>query len=128
MTESETRRTGTETILVVDDEAPVRAAIERALTRAGHTVLVAADGNEALAILETHTGGVDLVVSDIVMPNLGGLDFYRIMRAGLGPVRFLLISGYGPGGAPPDVAFLAKPFSPHDLLLAVRAVLDEPPR
>jgi CheY-like chemotaxis protein len=123
-------RGGSETILVVDDEAAIRRSTQRGLEQLGYTVLVAPDGAEALALLR---GGrrVDLVISDAVMPRMGGLEFReRILEAGI-RTRFLLMSGYWPderGGAPvppPGVPFLPKPWTLNELARKVRAVLDE---
>jgi two-component system cell cycle sensor histidine kinase/response regulator CckA len=123
-------RGGTEAILVVEDEEAIRRTAQRGLEHLGYTVLVAADGAEALALLR---GGrrVDLVISDCVMPRMGGIEFReRLLRDGIN-VRFLLASGYWPeehGGAPippPGVPFLPKPWTLNELARKVREVLDQ---
>ena len=123
-------RGGSEVILVVEDEEAIRRTAQRGLERLGYTVLVAADGVEALALLR---GGqhVDLVISDSVMPRMGGLDLHeRLLREGI-KTRFLLASGYWPeeqgAGAvpPPDVPFLPKPWTLNELARKVREVLDQ---
>jgi two-component system, OmpR family, response regulator len=117
------------TILVVDDDAHLREVVEYALTKEGLAVEVAADGAAALARLER--GGIDLVVLDVLMPELGGLEVCRQIRArGQLPIIFLSskaeeidrILGLELGGDD----YLAKPFSPRELVARVRAVLRRP--
>ncbi len=120
------------TVLVADDDEAVRRTLGRALGSAGYQVLDAADGAEALRVLAAHPGGVDLVLSDVVMPELGG----RALAAALatrGPApQVLLMSGYDAdelagGDARPDAAggvpLLVKPIGREALLGAVRAAL-----
>jgi PAS domain S-box-containing protein len=123
-------RGGNETILVVEDEDAIRRSAQRGLERLGYTVVVAADGVEALALLRAGQR-VDLVISDSVMPRMGGLEFReRLLRDGI-KTRFLLASGYWPeehGGAPvppPGVPFLPKPWTLNELARKVREVLDQ---
>jgi two-component system cell cycle sensor histidine kinase/response regulator CckA len=121
---------GTETILVVEDDSSVRAVTVRALRGAGHRVLVASDGPEALAVAEQHGGTLHLVVTDVVMPGMSGravVDSLRRRRPGL---RALFVSGYPQeviarrGVLDGGIEFLAKPFTPATLTARVRAVLD----
>jgi CheY-like chemotaxis protein len=117
---------GTETILVVDDESDLRRAAQRILERAGYRVLTAADGQEALDVLRGQP--IHLVLSDLVMPRLGGRGLYEAARrAGIAP-PFLFASGYSPGddrgSTPADVPVLNKPWTHEDLLGRVREVLD----
>jgi CheY-like chemotaxis protein len=123
-------RGGNETILVVEDEDAIRRSAQRGLERLGYTVVVAADGVEALALLRAGQR-VDLVISDSVMPRMGGLEFReRLLRDGI-KTRFLLASGYWPeerGAAPvppPGVPFLPKPWTLNELARKVREVLDQ---
>jgi PAS domain S-box-containing protein len=120
-----------ETILLVEDEPALRRAATRVLTRAGYTVLVAADGREALDLLE-RDGRADLVITDVVMPRLGGNELIRELRQRGRHMRVLFTSGYpGRGESPealePGFPFLTKPWTIPELLGAVRAVLDAPP-
>jgi PAS domain S-box-containing protein len=119
-----------ETILVVDDEEAVRSTTRRALERAGYTVIAATDGADAVRLFTEHDGAIDLVVTDVVMPGLGGRELVgrlKIMRPDL-PVLF--VSGYTEEGVrkqgvlEPGSAYLEKPFTPEKLLRMTRAILD----
>ena len=117
---------GHETILFVEDNPAVRHAVSRMLTEAGYHVLPAASGAEAL---ELARGRVDLVVSDLVMPGMGGRMLVNRLRAGHPNLRALFISGVERDASvvPSGTAFLPKPFGADALLRAVRAVLDGTP-
>jgi CheY-like chemotaxis protein len=121
---------GAETILVVEDEEPIRRAAKRILEKHGYRVLLAADGREALDVLGEHRNVVDLVISDVVMPRLGGAKFYETMREGGSPPRILFTSGYtdrdvrGGGAIDPSLPFIHKPWTVSDLLIKIRDVLD----
>lgn len=117
---------GPPTILVVDDEALVRRVTLRALSRAGFRVLEAVDGQDALDMLAGH-GEISVVVTDAVMPRLGGVDLARRVRRDLG-LPVILVSGYTRdlGGLDESVAFLPKPYEPRVLVNLVRKVLGEP--
>jgi two-component system, cell cycle sensor histidine kinase and response regulator CckA len=115
-----------ETVLCVEDEPAIRRIIERALTSRGYRVLLAASGEEALAIAagEQH---IDLLVTDLRMPGLQGDDLARRIVVTHPGTRVLLMSGYAdPGVAERNDAFamIAKPYTPDELLLRVREVLD----
>jgi CheY-like chemotaxis protein len=123
-------RGGSETILVADDESDVRRAAQRILEHAGYHVLTAADGQEALDVLRQQPTAVHMVLSDLVMPRLGGRGLYdAARRQGIG-TPFLFASGYSPGddrGSPPaelGVPVLHKPWTHDDLLGRVREILD----
>jgi two-component system cell cycle sensor histidine kinase/response regulator CckA len=118
---------GSGTILLVEDEATVRAVAERALTRNGYTVLSAENGEAALEILERE-GGVDLMVSDVVMPTMDGPTTAREARKLQPDLPILFISGYAEEQLRASidlerVAFLAKPFSVQKLAEAARDAL-----
>jgi PAS domain S-box-containing protein len=121
---------GTETILIAEDEAPLRRAAARLLERLGYTVLAAADGQEALALFRAHSHEVSLVLSDIVMPRLGGRGLYEALRREGHNVKFLFSSGYGGeeiGELSGDTAMpplLRKPWSVAELASRLRGVLD----
>jgi two-component system cell cycle sensor histidine kinase/response regulator CckA len=124
----------TETILVAEDEAPLRGVVRHALEQQGFTVLVAGSGHEAIELCGRHAGRIDLLLTDVVMPGLGG----RELAAWLAPLRpsmkVLYMSGYTDHAiANHDVgdakmAFLAKPFTPEALVRKVRETLDAPGR
>jgi PAS domain S-box-containing protein len=124
---------GAETILVVEDEEAIRRSAQRILERYGYRVLAAADGQQAMAFLQKHSGGVDLVVTDVVMPNLGGVGLYEQTRQAGSGVRFLFTSGYmasevlDPKDGEPTPQFLRKPWTVTDLVTKVREVLDTSP-
>jgi two-component system, cell cycle sensor histidine kinase and response regulator CckA len=118
---------GTGTILLVEDEAMVRAVAERALTRQGYTVVTAGNGEEALERLE---GGetFDLLISDVVMPTMDGPTLVRHARQKYPKLPILFMSGYAEEQLRksidiPNVAFLPKPFSVQQLAEAARVAL-----
>jgi signal transduction histidine kinase/CheY-like chemotaxis protein len=120
--------TGTETVLVVEDEEPVRKLLRRVLAGAGYTVLAAADGEEALRLLTASLHVPDLLVTDVVLPGRTGPEIAREVRQLVPDVAVLYISGYTERAAGNAVAidapFLAKPFTPELLAQRVREVLD----
>jgi CheY-like chemotaxis protein len=121
---------GAETILLVEDEASVRAATQEALQRQGYTVLPAPDAVEALALATQHRGAIDMVVSDVVMPGTDGPTLIARLRVIRPQLKALLMSGYaGDAVARSDalgkgLPFLEKPFSVTGLARKVREVLD----
>ncbi len=116
---------GHETILLAEDEAVVRDLAERALVERGYTVLATSSGDEALQACEGHEGAIHLLVTDVVMPGMGGkalAERLLPLRPGL-PV--LYVSGYADGRVvEEDTLFLQKPFSPSALAKRVREALD----
>jgi PAS domain S-box-containing protein len=122
---------GQETILLVEDEEAVRDVASQVLRRQGYHVLRAANGAEAWEVFTQHQE-IDLLLSDIVMPQMGGLELAERVAASRPQVRILLMSGYADnpstrlGLADLEVAFLPKPFSPAALARQVRLVLDKP--
>ncbi|MBA2474404.1 MAG: PAS domain S-box protein, partial [Actinobacteria bacterium] len=124
---------GTETILIVEDEEAVRALTEDVLAGNGYTVLAAASGTEALTLAGGHAEPIDLLLSDLVMPGLGGRAVYAGLRQARPSVRVLYMSGYtaeailGGGDGEGDPPLLEKPFTSNELLLAVRSTLDGRP-
>ncbi len=117
------------TVLVVEDEPAVRDLVRQALERAGHRVLAAADGLDALTVARAHAGPIDVVVSDVVMPRMSGREMAAELLRARPELRFLFISGYpDDAGDPRDFVgaagdFLAKPFSPPLLVERVQALL-----
>lgn len=124
---------GSETILVTEDEDGVRELIRTVLEIAGYQVLPAASAREALALAEEHTGPIHLVVTDVVMPEMSGVEVARRLRALRPAIGVLYVSGYTEddiirrGVLTSSVRFLEKPFTPEDLGSKVREVLDSLP-
>jgi len=119
--------TGQLLVLVADDEAVVRRTARRALERAGHAVLEAADGHEAVALFGVHAGRVSCVLLDLTMPGLGGEAALTAIRALRADVPVVLTSGWADRdeasvtGEHAGIRFLPKPFGPSELVAAVRA-------
>jgi PAS domain S-box-containing protein len=115
-----------ETILVVEDEANVRAVMKRALEGAGYHVLEAGRTSEVIQVLTTHAGRVSLVLADVVMPGAGGPELARRIKEQAPNIPILFTSGYTDGEIArrgllePDAAFLQKPFTPAGLVRAVQ--------
>jgi two-component system cell cycle sensor histidine kinase/response regulator CckA len=123
---------GKETILVIEDEAQVRAMVRRILTSRSYEVLEACDGEEAIAIAADHTGMIDLVLSDVVIPGLSGPEIVQEVERHRGRTPALFMSGYTDHAVLRDrilsagANFIQKPFSPAVLAKKVRDVLDAP--
>ena len=116
-----------ETILLVEDEPAVRQLFAQALVRAGYRVYEARNGQEAMKLFDQHGDSIDLLLTDMRMPYMGGAELAQHLRARRRTLKLLCVSGY-PGAADGDLKadFLAKPFSRDDLLAKVREVLDRP--
>jgi two-component system cell cycle sensor histidine kinase/response regulator CckA len=127
---TETARGGTETILLIEDDAAVRARARKLLEGSGYTVLEAPDGEHALQLADRQRGPIDLLVTDVVMPGMDGPTVARRLTQTSPTTRVLFVSGYtleriplpGRFGTPADV--LSKPFTREELLCRARAVLD----
>jgi len=123
--------TGTETVLLVEDDAAVRGVVARVLTASGYHVLAASDGQEALEVSRAHEGTIHLLVTDVIMPRLGGVQVAATLRQERAGIRVIFISGYSEDGAVrlgnlgPGTAYVTKPFSIANLARRVRQVLDE---
>ncbi len=121
-------RMGSETILVAEDEESVRQFIATALKQQGYSVHVCENGQEALETMEGRKGAVDLILTDIVMPIMGGLDLAKKARDINAQVKIMYMTGYTDENLDPvlltDSCILQKPFSPALLLQTVRQVLD----
>jgi two-component system, cell cycle sensor histidine kinase and response regulator CckA len=116
-----------ETILLVEDEPAVRQLFSSALARAGYKVYEARNGQEALKMFDQHGDAIDLLLTDMRMPFMGGAELARQLRARRRTLRLLCISGYA-GGTELEFSgdFLAKPFSRDELLAKIREILDRP--
>jgi PAS domain S-box-containing protein len=122
---------GTETLLVAEDEVSVRRLVVRVLESRGYAVLEARDGREALEIATAHSGPIDLLVTDVVMPGMNGRELAKLLSSQRPEMRALYLSGYTDhaivrnGKLEPGLAFLQKPFTPDALARKVREVLDQ---
>ncbi len=120
----------TETVLVVEDEAGIRRVAKLALEKKGYKVLEAENGACALALVEGHTGPIDIVVTDVVMPQMGGRELVGELLARRPNLKVLYLSGYTDdvilrhSVGEEQLAFLAKPYTAAMLAQKVRAVLD----
>jgi len=121
---------GTETVLLVEDDGQVRGLMRRSLESRGFIVLAASQGSEALQMAEEHDGPIDLLITDVVMPNMDGGKLAQRLRAARPEVRVLFVSGYAADAAQmrgrvlPDVPLLHKPVEPDLLLRTTRELLD----
>lgn len=121
---------GSETILVVEDEAPLRSLARRILEKNGYTVIEAHNGETAIGICEAEKGRIQLVVSDVVMPGMNARIMAERISTICPGIKFLFMSGYHDGDvtsrnlADATIDFLQKPFSPQDLAEKVREVLE----
>jgi two-component system cell cycle sensor histidine kinase/response regulator CckA len=119
---------GSETLLLVEDDALVRESLAHTLHGVGYNVVEAADGAAALRVLDSVSGTVHAIITDVVMPIMGGRELARRARLVVPEVCVLFISGHAPNvmedGFGAGEAFLAKPFEPAALLRRVRELLD----
>jgi CheY-like chemotaxis protein len=120
---------GEGTILLVEDEEAVRRLARRVLAGAGYRVLEAANGKEALQLISRWQGGLDLVITDVIMPGMSGQELSAKLRRERPWLKILYVSGYTDdailqhGTLLPNTAFLQKPFSPASLAQGVREVI-----
>jgi CheY-like chemotaxis protein len=121
---------GTETVLLVEDEVSVRSLSRFILQQGGYKVLEACDGQEALEVVARHNGPIDLLVTDVEMPKMGGHQLAEALRLLHTNLRVLFVSGYTEDAAmrhgisESQVAFLHKPFTIGDLARKIRTLLD----
>ena len=129
---------GSETVLVLEDEDYVRSLAVRMLRRLGYDVLEASEGTEAIRLFRTCEEGVDLLLTDVVMPGMSGGEVVETLRRAHADLRVLYMSGHGDESAVnqdvagPPPALIQKPFTMDMLAHKVREVLDvrakQPPR
>ncbi len=123
---------GTETVLVVEDEEPVRNLVHELLRSHGYDVLVAPNPTEAARIAAQHTGTIHLLLTDVVMPGIDGRELANRLQPSRPEMKVIFMSGYSGnvvvhhGVLDEGVAFLQKPIMPEPFLRSVRDVLDAP--
>jgi CheY-like chemotaxis protein len=130
---AQTEMGGKESILLVEDEESVRRVAAMILSRGGYTVIEADTGAAALQLCERDDLRIDLVVTDVVMPHMGGRDLAREIRRRRPGVRIAFMSGYTrttltADDLGEDSVFIEKPFSSGKLLDTIRALIDSPTR
>jgi two-component system cell cycle sensor histidine kinase/response regulator CckA len=125
-----TEPTATVTILLVEDEPPIRRLIRRVLEGEGYEMLEAGNGDEALALAAGHSGQIDLLLTDAVMPRMDGFMLQERLNTSRPDTRVLFLSGYADqsvtvrgGLREAGQAFLLKPFTRHTLLQSVHSQL-----
>ncbi|MEP6995247.1 MAG: PAS domain S-box protein [Acidobacteriota bacterium] len=125
-----TPRSGVETILLVEDEDAVRNLTRRLLETGGYTVLEASSAEQALEVAQRHSGRLDMLLTDVVMPGISGPELARQLLESRPQIRILYVSGYpdeamaSQGILELDASFLQKPFTPETLVRRVREILD----
>ena len=124
---------GSETVLLVEDEPAVRGLAAKVLRHQGYAVLEASNGEEALRVAREHASqDIHLLLTDLVMPQMGGRELAEHFRVRLADTRVIFTSGYPegasaiPGAAAPGIPLLPKPFVPESVAVIVREVLDAP--
>ena len=124
---------GSETVLIVEDESAVRRLAERILRKGGYEVLAAANGGEALLLCEQHGTGVDMLLTDVVMPRMSGRELAGRLVEHCPELKVLYMSGYTDnaivhhGVLDEGMSFISKPFSAAELAFKVRQILDGQP-
>jgi two-component system, cell cycle sensor histidine kinase and response regulator CckA len=116
------------TILLAEDEPQLRELGETILGRAGYKVVVAATSDALRSLVREYPGSVDLLLTDVIMPGLGGLELVGMAKARWPGIRVLYVSGYRREqikGLDPQVPFLEKPFTPGELLQKIAELLED---
>ena len=122
---------GAETVLLVEDQEGIRDMVQEFLRRKGYTVLQAVDGNDALRIADEHKNPIHLLITDMIMPNIGGAELAHLLMPLRPQMKVLFMSGdpenasLGNGGIDEKVAILQKPFLLDALARKIRSVLEE---
>ena len=121
---------GSETVLLVEDDSVLRELIHEGLGVGGYKVLVAANGVDALQVSHQHAGSIDVLITDVIMPQMSGPELARSLSPRRPGIKVLYISGYTDDKlrhtlvSDPDVALIQKPFQLVDLTRKVREILD----
>jgi PAS domain S-box-containing protein len=122
---------GSETIMVVEDDAMIMKMIKKVLTNCGYTVLCAADGNEALRVSDEHKGLIHLILTDVIMPGMGGRELAEQLEKTRPDTKLIYMSGYTDnavvhhGALEKGLSFIQKPFTSHGLSKKVREMLED---
>ncbi len=125
------KQSGDETILLVEDEEIVRKIVYRFLKNNGYNTLIANNGPEAIQISEDYTEKIHLLLTDVIMPKMNGIELYNIMKSIKPDIKNLYMSGYTDneivhyGILDPGINFIQKPVSEEKLLQKIREILDE---
>lgn len=123
-------REGASWVLVVDDEIVVRDLLQRFLALEGYRVTTAADGLEAVRAFQSHPGGFQAVILDVLMPRMDGRDTFDALRRMNPTLPVLIMSGFAPGEradqiiGQPGTAFIHKPFVLGDVLMRLESLID----
>lgn len=126
-------RSGTETLLIVENEPAIRHLLQVALQKNGYSVLTAESGRKALELVRDHTGTIDLLITDVMMEDMDGPELVRQLAVLRPRTRTLFMSGYmdnalgEQGVLSANVNFIQKPFSPTVIAQKVRDILDGSP-
>jgi len=121
---------GSETVLLVEDDEPVRVLTRAILRKCGYDVLEAQSGGDALILCEQHPATIHLLLTDVVMPHMSGRQLAERLRVLRPEIKVLYMSGYTNdavirhGVVDSVIAFIQKPFTPHTLAPKIREVLD----
>lgn len=119
------------TILLAEDEDAIRSLVVRLLRRHGFQVLAARHGKEALELAEQHAGDIDLLLTDVVMPHMGGFELVERFREIRPDAKVVMMSGYTQGNVIPrgvadgTTPFIQKPFETQQLMRTVQRALDD---
>jgi len=118
--------------LLAEDDLTLRTMVETVLKKHGYTVLAAPNGHQAAELAQGYPGRIDLLLTDVIMPEMNGRQLYERLVGQYGPIKALYMSGYtadvlaGEGALDHRIELIQKPFSVMDLLARVRALLDRP--
>jgi DNA-binding response OmpR family regulator len=115
-------------VLLAEDEPLLRNLVQAVLSQAGHAVIAAADGEEALELSRSYSGRIDLVVSDVTMPRMDGLQLTEHIQRERTETAVLLMSGFFQGPVPSHTALIQKPFTPRKLASRVNELLGIEPK
>ena len=120
---------GSETVLVVEDQEEVRSFVVKALVSHGYRVLQAADGNQALILEERHSGAIDVLLTDVVLPGgMNGRELADRFRIGRPDIKVIYTSGYTQDliahrGVPDDISYIPKPYTADQIAAKVREAI-----
>jgi two-component system cell cycle sensor histidine kinase/response regulator CckA len=121
---------GSEVVLVVEDDPRIRFIICRQLKRLGYFVLEAENGEQALAVMAANQGPTHALITDMVMPRMGGAALIQLLREAYPKIAILVVSGFSEDlldatdSKGPGVRYLSKPFDPEGLARTLRQILD----